>query len=212
MSGAFAMPFVAAVLLCGCSGSDHADVASRPDPLDRNAADRAPAGASKALVHRCDWNSDKNASEAAVRNAFFDSRSGEVRLLLADTTVRPGAIVWVAVANDSAKAVTYGTFSHLETQDGERVRVAGPYGFRAVAFQVPPGRVGPCVSLPVPSRTESGSYTAVLEDVRGGGAEGGHLRARFTVAGAPIQRPRWEVALDRAARKNQTRRERSANG
>lgn len=202
---------VATIFVQACSGSDAEDSPVASDPpasLESPRATSEPNGrAAKGLVKQCHWGSRKKARESAIRNSFVDRESGEVRLLLADDTVRPGEILSVAVVNDSSASVLYGTFSHVETETGQPVRIKGPYGFPAIGLSATPSNVGPCVTLPVPSATESGTYVAVIDDVRLADGEPADLRATFTVAGAAIHDPEWEVRIRQAARENRSRRQ-----
>jgi hypothetical protein len=193
----------------GCLGLDDDDSPAASDPLPRGpvASPGTNRGAPEELVHRCGWSTGKDAQESAIRNAFVDLESGEVRLLLADDTIRPGGILSVAVANDSSASVQYGTFSHIETEAGDPVRIKGPYGFPAIGLSASPHDVGPCVTLPVPSGTANGAYVAVVDDVRMADGTPTDLRAGFTVAGAPIPDPEWEVRLRKAALENRSRRQ-----
>src|SRR5918996_5799383 len=141
VGGLWPLPAVllVAALVPGCFGSDNENSPSESGTsADPPVAAPGPGGgAPKRIVDRCDWTSARQAPESAVRKTFVDREAGGVRLLLADDTIRPGEILRVAVANDSSESVEYGTFSHVESEDGERVRIKGPYGFPDIGLHAP---------------------------------------------------------------------------
>lgn len=187
------------VWLSGCGGTESAE---SPVNLSRTAESHAP----QKLVDRCQWTERKAVPGSRIRATFASGGPGDVHLLLSDSVVRPGGILSVAIGNDSTQTVGYGTTSHVETSDGKEVRIDGPYGFRSILLLAEAQEVGPCVSLPVPSDTRPGNYTAVLEDVDLELSQGDRavardqLRAGFKVDGAPIENPLWETRLRNAAK------------
>ena len=188
---------LAAAGLAACSGSGSGD-SSRETAADEDAAPRE-------LVERCQWIEHDPVPEKQIRSEFTDRESGDVRLALSDPTIRPGRFLSVAVINDSSKDFSFGEYSHIETTAGERVRIGGAYGFRAILLGAEAHGVGPCVSLPVPSDTAPGEYFAVLDDT--GGRDGApDLRAAFEVTDDPITKPRWEVLFRVAGRLNRAKR------
>ena len=195
----------AAVVLAGCDQS-----AEEPPTSDSWAAIEPAASSSRrarAIAERCRWDRDgigkKNSGLArAVQRTFADPGADPVRLLLGQATVRPGAVLTIAVANDSEDLVIHGTPTHAELKStGEAVEVESLYGFRSIALYVEPDMIGPCVTLVIPSDSPSGSYRAVLDDVTVGEPDGKgptRLAADFDVAGEPIAGPHWERRLERA--------------
>lgn len=199
-TGRLAVSLAAVATLAGCSASDESAIS-----IEGKAAGK---GAPKELVDRCQWIDHNRVPERRLREEFADPGSGALRLLLSDPVVRPGQVLSVAVLNDSSQDVTFGESSHIEDGDGRRVKIRGPLGVRLILLFAEAGGVGPCVSLPVPSDTPAGDYTAVLDDVdknpddRDRGRGRTEIRTDFEVAGTPIANPRWERQLRRAAQQN----------
>lgn len=137
-------------------------------------------------------------SDAKLRSTFVAGGGGRVRLLLERSTVRPGAVVAVTVANDSDEPIRYGTFTHIEDADsGRQVEIDGPVGYRLIGLGADQGEVGPCIPVLIPSDTPPGDYRAALADVSRPGGPGATLTAPLEIAGNPLPHP-WERRLERA--------------
>lgn len=156
------------------------------------------------VAERCDWLAGQRPSndvaDETIRSTFVDTKSGDVRLLLERSAVRPGAILSIAVVNDSADPVRYGTFAYVEDPaTGREVEIDGPYGYRAIGLGALPGEVGPCVPVVVPSDTSPERYRVVLDGINASRQGGTTLEAEFEVRGEPIPNPSWEQRLDQAS-------------
>lgn len=192
-------------------GSEGVAPVREPGPLTSVPAPEPEASVREAeaarVAERCDWQAPRGideVSEAKVRSTFVDRGGGGPRLLLERSAIRPGGILEVAVANDSDETIRYGTLSHLEdAASGAPVEIDGPYGFRAIGLGAPPGTVGPCVPIVVPSDTPPGSYRAALDGVNSGRNDPGTtLEAPVQVSGNPLPSPAWERRLEQAKKKN----------
>jgi len=196
-----AVPLIGVLLVVALGGCFEKD---EREPVPTLPADEAtsPVDGKRAsrAAERCDWGRTRRIPDSTVRSTFVDTGQEGARLLLERAAVRPGAILSIAVENDTAEAVRYGTYAYArDSSTGREVESDGPYAYRAIGLYAEPGEVGPCVQIVIPSDTPAGDYRAVLGHVDASRNGGTTLEADFLVRGEPIEDPRWERQLDQAS-------------
>lgn len=107
--------------------------------------------------------------------------SGEVRIELSESTVRPGESFTASIVNESEAEVTYGAGYTLEREvDGSFESFPIPAEpIPDIGLVAPPGKTGPAVDVRVPRRAAPGTYRVLLST----SVEGPQPSAEFTVRG-----------------------------
>ncbi len=91
---------------------------------------------------------------------------GSAALLVQRRVAKPGGKIIVAVLNDSDDPITYGQAAFFrDLRSGRPILESDRRAVFAVGYLAEPGRVGNCVTIPVPKRIAPGRYEVVLDQV-----------------------------------------------